>query len=122
MVGFVDSTVANGNTLVSLQQNGVEVRSTVPDATGRFALTPVNAGTYTLVITAPGCSATVVTAVPVTANTMTTLNTSTTQITPATATSGTAAGTVTMSTTPIDANIRATQTLTSGTVTSNFSF
>jgi len=116
VVGFVDATVANGNTLVSLQQNGTEVRSTAPDVSGRFALTPVSTGTYTLVITAPGRATTVVTAVPVTASALTNLNTATTQIAPATVTGGTAAGTVTSTTSPIDANIRATQTLTGGTV------
>jgi hypothetical protein len=113
--GFVDLTLANGSTLVTLQQNGVVVRSTSPDSTGKFLLQPVAAGTYDLVLTAPGHVTRVVTGVTVTADTVTAFNTAATQLTLPVATgSGTAAGTVTTGTTPIDATVRVTQALTGG--------
>lgn len=59
--GFVGSSVAQGTgtaTLssinVSAQQNGAVVRSTIPDASGRFVLSYLPAGTYTVVITGSG--------------------------------------------------------------------
>jgi hypothetical protein len=51
--GFVDPSLANGQTVVSLEQGGVLVKSTVPDITGSFQLTPVAPGAYDLVLTAP---------------------------------------------------------------------
>jgi len=113
--GFVDLTLANGSTLVTLQQNGVVVRSTSPDSTGKFLLQPVAAGTYDLVLTAPGHVTRVVTGVTVTADTVTAFNTAATQLTLPVATgSGTANGTVTTGTTPVDATVRVTQALTGG--------
>lgn len=50
---------------VSLQQDSVVVRATVPDAGGRFVLSPVPAGSYDLVIAAAGRATLVVTGVPV---------------------------------------------------------
>ena len=111
VVGYVDAAVANGNTSVSVQQGGVVVKATAPDSTGKFVLEPVAAGTYDLVITAPGHVTTVITGVPVADATVTTLNGSTSQFTLATAATGNAVGTVTTPTTPIDATVRATQTL-----------
>ncbi|TMH06646.1 MAG: DUF4382 domain-containing protein [Betaproteobacteria bacterium] len=114
--GFVDLTLANGSTLVTLQQNGVVVRSTSPDSSGKFLLQPVAAGTYDLVLTAPGHVTRVVTGVTVTADTVTAFNTAATQLTLPTATgSGTANGTVTIAgATTIDASVRVTQALTGG--------
>ena len=114
--GFVDLTLANGSTLVTLQQNGVVVRSTSPDSSGKFLLQPVAAGTYDLVLTAPGHVTRVVTGVTVTADTVTAFNTAATQLTLPTASgSGTANGTVTIAgATTIDASVRVTQALTGG--------
>ena len=114
VVGFVDATVANGSTMVSVQQGGVVVKATVPDSTGKFLLQPVAPGTYDLVVTAPGRATTAITGVTVATDTVTTLNSSTTQFTLSGSTSGTAAGTVTTTTSPIDATVRALQTLTGG--------
>lgn len=62
--GFVSSTVAQGSTTatlgavsVSAQQDGTVVRSTIPDATGKFVLSYLPAGTYTVVITGTGVAA-----------------------------------------------------------------
>ena len=113
--GFVDLSLANGNTLVTLQQAGVVVRATSPDSSGKFLLQPVAAGTYDLVLTAPGHVTRVVTGVTVTADTVTPFNTAATQLTLPLATgSGTAAGVVTTGVTPIDATVRVTQALTGG--------
>ena len=54
VLGHVEAAIANGSTLVSLQQGGVVAKSTVPGATGQFMLQPVAPGTYDLVVTAPG--------------------------------------------------------------------
>ena len=53
--GYVAGAIASGSTSVSLQQDGVVARATVPDANGKFLLSPVPAAsTYDLVITATG--------------------------------------------------------------------
>lgn len=80
--GYVATAIANGTSSVSLQQAGVVARATVPDATGKFLLSPVPAGTYDLVITANGRVTSVVTGVPVTATSKTVVNPSTTPIDP----------------------------------------
>ncbi len=112
--GYVDSTVANGATMVSVQQGGVVVKATAPDSTGKFLLQPVAPGSYTLVITAPGRTTDVVTGLTVAASTVTLLNGATSPLSLGVSMSGTAAGTVTTSLTPIDASVRATQSLLSG--------
>jgi hypothetical protein len=65
IVGFVDPSLANTGTTVSAQLAGAPVRTTPPDATGRFVLYPGPAGTYDLVITASGRVNAVMTGVPV---------------------------------------------------------
>jgi len=112
--GYVDSTVANGATMVSVQQGGVVVKATAPDSTGKFLLQPVAPGSYTLVITSPGRTTDVVTGLTVAASTVTLLNGAASPLSLGVSMSGTAAGTVTTSLTPIDASVRATQSLLSG--------
>lgn len=111
VAGAVDATVAN--TTVSLQQAGVVVKASAPDSTGKFLLQPVPAGSYDLVIAAPGHATTVITGVPVTSNTVTSINTSS-PISMATAASGTLTGAVSAASSPIDAVVAATQTLANG--------
>lgn len=125
--GYVTSTIALPATAVSAQQNGVTVRATVPDpATGRFLLSPVPEGTYTVVVTAEGRATTVVRGVPATvAIGKTVLNTATTSFAPpasdmrtvtgtVTAVTSTASGTVSAPLT--DAMVDASQALAGGTV------
>lgn len=112
--GFVDSSMANGSTTLSLQQGGVAVRSTVPDSAGKFLLQPVAPGSYTLVVTAPGRTTLVVNGVPVSAATVSALNLSTSALSPPVSLTGVLAGTVTTAVSPIDANVRALQALTGG--------
>lgn len=108
--GSVSGNVAG--TTVSLQQAGVAVKSTAPDSTGKFLLEPVAPGTYDLVVTAPGYATEVVTGVVVASNVITTVSSS--PLTLSSSTSGTANGTVTTTATPIDATVRALQTLAGG--------
>jgi hypothetical protein len=63
--GFVTSTLALSATSVSAQQNGVVVRSTTPDASGRFVLAFLPGGTYDIVLTSEGHATGVITSVPV---------------------------------------------------------
>ena len=63
--GYVAPALANGGTSVSAQQNGAVVRATAPDANGKFSVTLLPAGTYTLVINAAGYQTGVITGVPV---------------------------------------------------------
>ncbi|MBC7954957.1 MAG: DUF4382 domain-containing protein, partial [Cytophagales bacterium] len=72
VLGYVDAGVPNAT--VSLQLDGVVVKATLPDLTGRFLLQPVAPGSYTLVVTAPGRTTTAIIAVPVSADTVLTLN------------------------------------------------
>jgi hypothetical protein len=110
VIGFVDPAIAVGSTLVSVQQNGVPVKATVPDATGQFVLYPVPAGTYDLVVAASGHVTAVMTGVPVVTTAYTHVNSSTTPIAPA----ATAVRAVTGSVLPATATVRATQALTGG--------
>jgi hypothetical protein len=111
--GTVEAAIANGNTTVSLQQGGEAVRSTTPDANGRFVLQPVAPGNYTMVVTAPGRTTTVVTGVAVVADTLTNVGT-TAGLTLPTSPAGDVAGQVTTASQPVDASVAAMQALTGG--------
>jgi hypothetical protein len=114
--GYVTAALGVSTTSVSLQSGGVVARSTMPDATGKFILSPVPEGTYDLVVSAQGRVTAVMTGVPVTSAAVTTTNPSTAPIDPATSTMRTASGaaSITGSATIPDATVRATQTLTGG--------
>lgn len=111
--GSLDAAAVAAGATVSLQQAGVVVKATAPDATGNFLLQPVAPGTYDMVITAPGHVTTVVTGVPVSDGIVTGLAAGA-PLSLATSATGTASGTVTMATTPIDATVRALQTIATG--------
>lgn len=72
VAGRVSNPPADG-VRVSLQQAGRVVRSTAPDAEGRFLLSPAPAGTHDLVVVAEGRASSLITQVPVTENARTTL-------------------------------------------------
>jgi len=114
--GYLDASLANGNTLVSVQQGGVIVKSTAPDATGKFTLEPVAPGNYDLVVAAPGHVTGVMTGVPVADQTITVLNSTSSTFNFGTAADGSVSGTVTSAVTPIVASIDALQTLANGDV------
>lgn len=112
--GFVDPALAG--VTISAQQGGVPVRSTAPGAFGRFLLSPMPVGSYTLVVSAPGHATAVVTGVPVTDSTRTVIASTGTPIALPTSLSRSAAGLVTFtgSSTIPDATVRAIQRLTGG--------
>ena len=66
VTGYVAPALANPSTRVSVQVNGVPVRSTAPESTGRFVLYPVPSGAYDLVVSSGGRVTAVITGVPVT--------------------------------------------------------
>lgn len=108
--GFMDASVAaTSNTSVSLQQNGVVVKTTAPDSTGKFLLQPVAPGTYTMVLTGTGRTTMVVTGVVVAADTITSLNASSTPLNPPVSATASAMGVATTG-----AYVRPLQTLTAG--------
>jgi hypothetical protein len=119
IVGFVDPALGVATTSISAQQNGVPLRATPPDATGRFELFPIRTGTYDLVITAAGRVNAVMTGVPVTDAGATTIGSSTVRLVPpaSAASAASASGTVTVGGSSADtqAQVRALQVLGSGT-------
>lgn len=109
--GYVDPLIGAGATRVSLQRDGITVKATVPDSTGKFLLQPVEPGSYTLVMAAAGRTTSVVTGVPVTAQTVTPLTSQATPITLPLSAGASATGTA-----PPDTLVRALQTLPTGSV------
>lgn len=109
--GYVAPAIALGSTSVSLQQNGVPVRSTVPMADGRFVLYPVPAGDYDLVVSAEGRVTAVMTGVPISATSRTFVTPTGTTIDPPAGAPRAATGLVAISgsTTVPPAMVRATQ-------------
>lgn len=95
--GYVTTTMTLGSTAVSAQQNGTVVRSTLPDASGKFKLAYLPSGTYTVVVTSEGRATGVVDSVPVGTSTVVLNGTSTAIVLP-TSVMNTVTGTVTAST------------------------
>lgn len=120
--GWVDPALA-GSASVSLQQDGIVVRSTVAmrddpatvnvDESGKFILSPLPAGNYDLVISAEGRVTAVMTGVPVTEAGVTTVTPADQAIVLDPSAMQTAHGAVstTGSTTVPDALVRALQTI-----------
>ena len=107
--GFVTTTLSLSSTTVAAQQDGVVIRSTTPDSTGKFTIPFLPTGTYTLVITSEGHATGVITGVP--AGTATTVvNGTATAISTPVSTMADVTGTVTVT----DASVRALQVLTGG--------
>ena len=96
--GFVATAALAGNVTVSAQQNGSIVSATTPNpTTGEFFLSRLAPGNYDVVITADNSAASVVAAVPVASTTSTVaLSTAAAPIALAAGTTGSIAGTVTM--------------------------
>lgn len=112
VIGYVEASLANSATRVSVQQAGVPIKSTWPDANGRFVLYPLPAGNYDLVLGASGRVNAVMTGVPVVATTPTEVNSAALPISlPASAERD-----VTGTLTPASATLRALQTLGTTTV------
>lgn len=116
--GRVASAIALPTTTVSLQQAGMPVRSTAPDASGRFVLYPVPVGTYDLVVSAEGRVTAVMTGVPISESSRTFATPTGTAIDPPGGTPRNIAGAVSIagSTTIPVATMRALQTVATSTV------
>jgi hypothetical protein len=114
VVGYVAPARVASTTMVSVQANGVVVKSTPPDSTGRFMLYPVDVGTYDLVVTAKDRATATITGVPVTETAFTTINLSSAPIDPPASGMHTASGTVAASGEPINAAVSAVKKYGSG--------
>lgn len=108
--GWVDLGLVGSNTFVSVQSQGLPVKTSIPDSQGRFVLFPVPVGSYDLVITAPDRVTAVVTGVPVAASTVTSVGSTSVRVNPPTTLMREVTGTVS----PATATVRATQALTGG--------
>lgn len=110
ITGYVTPGMATA--VVSAQQNGVVIKSTIPDAaTGAFTLSPMPpSGTtnYVVVISADGRTTAAITGVPVTGGSNTTVSTSGAPIAPPVSAMRTVAGTIAPASAA--ASVRATQT------------
>jgi hypothetical protein len=120
--GYVATSLPLGSTTVAAQQDGATVRSTIPDANGKFNIPYLPAGSYTLVIASDGHATAVVTGVT-TGTATTVINGTATAIVTPVSTMADVTGTVTLSAvsgsttvaTPLtDATVRALQALTGG--------
>jgi hypothetical protein len=118
--GYVTTTLALSSTTVSAQQNGVTVRATTPDSTGKFSIPYLSTGTYTIVVASEGRATAVVTGVPMGTSTTVVSGTATAIVPPVssmadvTGTASVTAGTTTSALT--DGTVRALQSLTGGPV------
>lgn len=118
IVGYLDASMLGASTQVSVQQSGVPQRTTSPEASGRFVLYPVPVGTYDLVITASGHANAALTGVPASSTVSTVIGSDSARIlTPLSATSHTALGSVSLngSVAATDGAVMATQAFASGT-------
>ena len=111
IVGHLDTPMAGA--AVSAQQNGVPMRATVADATGKFVLYPVPVGTYDLVVNASGRVIAVMTGVPVVSTGYTNVNTTANRIAPPMSAMRDVTGSVSAPT-AIDATVKASKVLAGG--------
>ena len=113
IVGYVDTPPVGTSVVVSAQQAGMQKRSTVADATGKFVLYPVPVGSYDLVVNSSGRVTAVMTGVPVVTTSITNVNTTANRIAPPVSTMRDVAGSV-GSPAVIDAEVKASKVLTNG--------
>lgn len=108
--GWVDASLAGASTFVSVQAQGLQVKASIPDSTGRFVLFPVPVGIYDLIVTSPGRATAVVTNVPVGATAVTSVGSTIVRVNPP----GSSMQIVTGTVNPPTATVRALQSLTGG--------
>ena len=113
--GWLDPALAVVGATVSVQSGGQVVRATPPlaDGSGKFVLYPVPAGSYELVVTAAGRVTAVVTGVPSSAGSSTTINSQAFPINPPASTRLAVGGQVTIGLSAVDTGgmVRALQTI-----------
>ena len=110
VVGYVAPSIAGVTTNVSVQFNGLPVKATIPDVTGKFVLYPVPTGSYDLVVTSAGHVTAVMTGVPVISTAYTYVNSAALPIAPALTAMRPVTGTVA----PATATVRAMQAFIGG--------
>ena len=99
--GVIASAQLTSNVMISAQQAGVVVASTIPDpVTGAFLLSRLPAGNYDVVITGTGSAATVIGAVPVIATASVPVSTTAAPITLAASATGSISGSTTLTPVP----------------------
>lgn len=108
--GWVDLSLAGGSTIVSLQSQGLPVKTGIPDSQGRFVLFPVPTGSYDLLVSAPGRVSAVLTGVPVVNAAVTAVGSSNLRVNPPTTLMRPVGGTVS----PATATVRGVQVLAGG--------
>lgn len=109
--GYLTTTMSVTATSVMAEQGGEVIRSTRPDAAGKFVLAYLPSGTYTVVITSDGRATGVVESIPVGTSSVVLSGTSTALVLPASP-MGTVTGQVTAAGTPVtDATVTALQTV-----------
>lgn len=109
ITGYVQTGLAN--VTVSAQKNGVVLKATQPDSTGKFTLRPLDStkSPYDVVISGPALTTSVIASVPVAAEQNTALNTSVNAITIPGSPSATVTGNVGPAGTRETAAVRALQ-------------
>jgi hypothetical protein len=114
--GWLHPALVAAGATVSVQAGGEVRRATPPGADGKFVLYPVPVGNYDLVVTAGGRVNAVVTGVPVSASTSTTVNSIGTPIDPPLSGTQLVSGKVTVNGIGIDTGgfVRALQQFTAG--------
>ena len=100
ITGYVAAALGVSATTVSAQQNGVPVRSTRPDDSGRFVIAPLPAGNYDVVVSADGRATATVTGVPFSGTGNTVVSTDTARIDPPESTMRTISGAVSVTPKP----------------------
>ncbi len=99
--GVIAPSQLGSNVMVSAQQAGVVVSSTIPDpVSGAFLLSRLPAGNYDVVITGTGMAASVIGGVPVVATASVPVSTTAAPITLTSSTTGSIAGTTTLTPAP----------------------
>jgi hypothetical protein len=72
--GTLDASLLTNHPVVTAEENGKVIRSTVPDANGNFKLSPLPQSNYSVVITADAHTSEIIQAVPVTSQKDTSIN------------------------------------------------
>lgn len=94
IVGVIDPALANSHPIVTAQQNGVVIKASIPDSTGKFSLSPIGAGSYDVVVTADGRASNIIAGVPVTAKGSTAISTAASPLVSVASASANLSGTV----------------------------
>lgn len=79
--GVIDSALLPSKPVITAQVDGAVVKSTIPTSTGEFSLSPLEVGTYTVVLTTDAHASDVIEGVPVKASGTTAISSGTNPLT-----------------------------------------